>query len=290
MSQQSYSIQELTGQGGLGKSSLARWVFSQTSPEQCECFLLTLDAPVLKPGWLTKGIAEYLSGPAKKDETDRRHTARGLDQLKEEGRGMLVIVDSAEHLQHPECFSDLLFVHNLAFLSGTHFSALLAGRDPLGAVARAPGAIENKISMHWHLPPLRRRDTEQYLKWYCHQSKVRKNPFSPPSIDSLHKYSQGIPAVLNALAENCLIEAALKKTRVVHPEIVENMYRMSGRGTPPPAPPGREPLGQQSPEVRRSSTPAGSRREPPKTPSWDNEQSQEPEGQAEIGFSLFEEP
>jgi len=291
LSQQPYTIQILTGQGGLGKSSLARWIYSQTPPSKTDCYLLTLHKPESEPGWLIRGVAEFLAGPGKDKECVRKHTARGLDQLREEKRSLLIIIDAAENLQKACCFSDILHIHNLAYLSGSHFSVLLAGREPPDAVTGVPELLRNKVTLHWSMPPLSRRDAGHYLKWYCYQSKMKKNPFSPQSVDALYKYSQGIPAVLNALAENCLIEAALKKTRLVHPDIVENMYQMSGRGIPPKATPSAQKPGGPPPappggKISTENKHPGNQEPLP----WDQEKSRDPDSPAEIGFSLFEEP
>lgn len=226
LSQQAYTIQTVTAPDGYGKSTLMRWLRHELSPQQTECYSLNLEKTASESGWLIPHLARYLCGESRADESSLGHLSRGLDQLKKEKRSLLLLLDSCENLSGPEACSEIPGLHNLSYLAGVPLSIVLAGSLEMMPALNEISFFNEKSSLHWTLSPLSRKETEMYIKWYYYQAQFKQNPFPEPSIDALHHHSSGIPSRLNNLAENCLIGAALRKRKLITPEMVEQSSRM----------------------------------------------------------------
>src|SRR5581483_10343582 len=64
--------------------------------------------------------------------------------------------------------------------------------------------------------------------------------FDPEAIAAIHRYSSGIPRVVNLICEHCLVSAFVDQQKVVTPPIVDAVARDFDLGDnhsiPPPAP------------------------------------------------------
>ena len=255
LAQQAYTIQMITAPDGYGKSTLIRWLQSELSPQTTECYSINIEKKETASGWLLPHLARFLSGDSKSGESPSRHLSRGLDQLKHEKRSLLVMVDSGDLLSGPNAFAEMTYLHNLGFLAGVPVNLVLAGNSTMVQSLSQIPFFSEKSSLHWTLSPLSRKESVLYLRWYFYQARINQNPFPPQSMDSLHLHSAGVPSRLNSLAENCLIAAALRKRKVMTPEMVEQAVRMIKNSDksnsydlknqtphPPPAPKMRPPM------------------------------------------------
>ena len=263
LAQQAYTVQLITGASGLGKSTLLRWLQQQIPPAPNECFPLSLARDEKEPGWLLKPLAAFIIGKGHADEGPGPRIARSLDQLRQEGRPLLVLIDSGEHLTSPESMSDLDFLHNTAQLAGCPVNIVLAGPESLARAMAASRVLEGRLSLHWQLSPLNQDDAAQYLAWYLQQGGLPKQTFTREASDELFRLSSGRPPVLNNIAENCLIEACYRNNRQITPEIALAAAEL----TPPlitagpdsgPQPPQKKPAAQKSTSDTHHQKQAGS--------------------------------
>lgn len=226
--QQPNTLQLITGKHGIGKTVLARWVYHYLNPMAHESFIYSMARPERESGWLLPRLNGYLIGQASFKDSVWRATAKGFEQLREEKRHLIIILDVADYIESTNALEDLLFLYNLSKLSGGGFSCLLIGNSKIWDLCNSVEAIKQKISFRWDVPALGRVEIEAYIQWYLKEAKLAENPFSDKAIDSLFHYSQGSPSNVNNLAESCLIEASLNSKRTVQPQMISNVVKMMG--------------------------------------------------------------
>ena len=226
--QQPHTLQLITGEHGRGKTVLARWVYHYLNPLAHESFIYSMAKPQQEAGWLLPRLNEYLIGQSSFKDSVWKGTAKGFEQLREEKRHLILILDVADYIVHENAFEDLLFLYNLSKMTGGGFTSLLIGSSKVWELCSSIPAIKQKISFRWDVPALGRVELEAYIQWYLKEAKMTTNPFNEKSMDSLFHYSQGTASNVNSLAESCLIESSLANKRVIQPQIIENAAKMMG--------------------------------------------------------------
>ena len=226
--QQPNTLQLITGEHGRGKTVLARWIYHKLNPMTHESFIYSMVKPEREAGWLLPRLNEYLIGNPSFKDNIWKGSAKGFEQLREEKRHLILIVDVADYIVHENAMEDILFLYNLSKMAGGGFTALLIGNSKLWELCASIAAIKQKISFRWEVPALGRVELEAYIRWYLKEAKMSENPFSDKSLESLFHYSQGTAANVNSLAESCLIESSLINKQIVQPDMVENVAKLMG--------------------------------------------------------------
>ncbi|MFK7825300.1 MAG: AAA family ATPase [Oligoflexales bacterium] len=226
--QQPHTLQLITGEHGRGKTVLARWVYHYLNPLSHESFIHSMAKPEKEAGWLLPRLNEYLIGQTSFKDSIWKGAAKGFEQLREENRKLILIIDVADHIIHENAMEDLLFLYNLSKMAGGGFTALLIGSTKTWELCASIAAIKQKISFRWEVPALGRVELEAYIQWYLKEAKMTDNPFTDKSLDRLFHYSQGTASNVNSLAESCLIESSLVNKQVVQPQVVENIAKLMG--------------------------------------------------------------
>ncbi|NRA44605.1 MAG: AAA family ATPase [Oligoflexales bacterium] len=277
--QQPHTLQLITGEHGRGKTVLARWVYHYLNPMAHESFIYSMARPEQEAGWLLPRLNEYLIGHASFKDSIWKATAKGFEQLREEKRHLILIIDVADYIINEKAMEDLLFLYNLNKMAGGGFTALLIGSSKIWELCKSIAAIKQKISFRWDVPALGRVELEAYIQWYLKEAKMTSNPFSDKSMDRLFQYSQGTASNVNSLAESCLIESSLADKRVVQPQMIENVAKLMGMELKKSEP------NLSSPEVPRPQN------QGLKTDLFDQPQAteEEQENRSSPTYSLFEE-
>jgi hypothetical protein len=103
--------------------------------------------------------------------------------------------------------------------------------------------LKQRIGLRCHLEPLSLEETSGYINRRLRQAGAgdRSNAIFPTSSSTvIHRYSNGIPRLINTICENALITAFAARSPEVTPEMVEEVAREFRLGMPKenPAPSG----------------------------------------------------
>jgi general secretion pathway protein A len=151
---------------------------------------------------------------------------RLLDTLKSEGKKLLLIIDEAQ------AFSVGLLeeVRLLSNHSGDRnvLSIFLIGQPELQEVLAEPRLLpmRQRIGVRYHLEPLSRDDTEQYIIYRLNKAGA-SNPaiFEGQAIDAIHIASKGTPRLINVICDNALILGYSLDARRIDRKMVEDAVR-----------------------------------------------------------------
>jgi general secretion pathway protein A len=83
--------------------------------------------------------------------------------------------------------------------------------------------MRQRITVRYHLPPLSRQEVTQYVRHRLHVSGGNGTPyFTRPALWRVHRYSQGIPRLVNSVCDKALLAGFVQQQKRIG-------YRMVGQ-------------------------------------------------------------
>jgi general secretion pathway protein A len=197
---------QLTGEVGAGKTTLCRALLEQLGPSFSTALILN---PVLDANQLVKAIAMELNLQVK--GLDRLETVaeinRFLLQQLEHGKDTVLIIDEAQNLT-PALLEQVRLLSNLETDERKLLQIVLMGQPELRDRLNEHGLrqLRQRITVRYHLNPLRRNEIGPYVHHRLHVSGANGAPyFTTPALWRIYSYSKGIPRVINAICDKCLL-------------------------------------------------------------------------------------
>ncbi|MBA6327132.1 AAA family ATPase [Colwellia sp. MB02u-6] len=212
----------LTGEVGTGKTTLSRHLMANLPENTQAAFILN---PTLSSQELLATLCDELNiryrktGATLKTLTDK--IQQKLLKNHSDDINTLLIIDEAQHLQ-PEVLEQLRLLTNLETNTKKLLQVILIGQPELQQLLqrRDLRQLAQRITARYHLLPLNRQEVEQYLKHRLSVAKCFRNIFDKSAVSAIHKICNGIPRLMNLLAERSLINAYNTNNAVVNRKIV----------------------------------------------------------------------
>jgi general secretion pathway protein A len=122
--------------------------------------------------------------------------------------------------------NELKLLSNLNGAGVNYLTIVLVGQPELRTMVAKQPAINQRISLRFHLNPLDLEETGNYLR---HRLRVAGHPtgdlFPPDSVERAWQVSKGVPRELNRIAKLALEFAWVKEFPVVSLDGVEAVIR-----------------------------------------------------------------
>jgi len=254
----------LTGEGGMGKTLLARRILDGLEEEIFESTLL-----VMLPGAAdAMGIFQRFARQLGADEP-ARDRAGVLSQIyerlaivREDGRHAVLIVDDAQ-VMTAQVFAELGGLLSLEYEDRRLMSMLFVGSLELDRQIQNDASLAPRVDVRVRIQPLDLPSATAYLMHRLRVARGRPELIPPATLEALYKASRGRPRLLNTLADNALFEAYLAGRHSIDPGDVERAAADLGVGIMKPVEPvARETAPMRAPSVA-SAAPAMRRPAPP---------------------------
>lgn len=226
----------LTGEVGTGKTTVSRCLLGQLPDHTDTAFILN---PSLTELELLATLCDelkisYGENPTLKQLTD--HLSRFLLANHEKGRNTVLIIDEAQHLR-AEVLEQLRLLTNLETDTKKLLQVILIGQPELQLLLKRQELrqLAQRITARYHLLPLNEDEIALYV---LHRLQVagRFEPlFTRKAIKVLHKYSGGIPRLINLLCERALMAGyAQSKVPIDHHMVRQAAAEVIGEEEPQP--------------------------------------------------------
>jgi general secretion pathway protein A len=197
---------QLTGEVGAGKTTLCRALLDQLGPTFSTALILN---PILDADQLVKAIAMELNLPVK--GLDRLETVAEINhfllQQLEHGKDTVLIIDEAQDLT-PALLEQVRLLSNLETDERKLLQIVLMGQPELRDRLQEHGLrqLRQRITVRYHLNALRRDEIGPYVHHRLHVSGANGAPyFTTPALWRIFNYSKGIPRMVNAICDKCLL-------------------------------------------------------------------------------------
>lgn len=204
---------QITGEVGAGKTTICRAMLEQLGDKFATALILN---PVLDSNGLMKAVAMEFGLEVKgKDRLETLSTINEfLFKLVEEDRDAVLIIDEAQDLTD-ELLEQVRLLSNLETDDRKLLQIVLMGqpelRDRLNA--HRLRQLRQRITVRYHLNPLTRGELMSYIQHRIHVSGGNGAPyFTTGAIWRIQRYSKGIPRLVNAVCDKCLLAGYVQQT------------------------------------------------------------------------------
>ncbi|RMG31720.1 MAG: hypothetical protein D6721_00515 [Gammaproteobacteria bacterium] len=213
---------QLTGEVGTGKTTLCRALLEQL-PDEVDVVLVF--NPRVDAFELVKGICDEL-GVAYPPGTHRLKVL--VDALNAHliaaharGRRTVLIIDEAQNLDR-DVLEQVRLLTNLETAEEKLLQILLIGQPELKTLLARDDLrqLEQRITARYHLDPLGPEETRAYVRHRLRVCQGDVDLFTPRALDLVHRYSGGIPRLINVLCDRALLGAYVEDKRRVDAAIV----------------------------------------------------------------------
>ena len=236
----------LTGEVGTGKTLLLRCLLQLLKQSDDVKYAYVFNgrlSPLEFLQYITGDLGLPAAGKNKSElllQLASYVVARGEKKLT-----TVLVVDEAHHLS-TDILEEIRLLTNLETADGKLLQILLVGQPELDAKLDSVELrqLKQRIALRSHLASLDLTETKGYIE---RRLQLAGSPhaaqiFPPETVAAVHRYSQGIPRLINTICENALIAAYARQAASVAPEIIETIAKDFR-------------LGMQTPAVQRKKAP-----------------------------------
>lgn len=211
----------VTGDIGTGKTMLCQAVLKQI---EGETDVALLDYTLLAPDEFHKAVCESfdLSPDGSKFEL-RQRLGQYAEEQKTRGSDVVLIVDEAQNLSQ-EVLEELRTLSNLATPTHKLLQIILLGQPEFRSRINAPGmeALDQRITLKFHLGPLSLEDTRAYIGHRLEKAGAEDDSiFEDEAAEAVHDATGGVPRLVNVLCDQALLMAYSNDETTVTAETVK---------------------------------------------------------------------
>jgi general secretion pathway protein A len=217
---------QLTGEVGAGKTTLCRAALEQLAPHYTTALVLN---PMMSAAELMRAIGLEYGLPV--TGLDRQTTLAVINQFLIQqvarGKDTVLIIDEAQDLTD-ELLEQVRLLSNLETDNRKLLQIVLLGqtelRDRLNH--HKLRQLRQRITVRYHLPPLAPHEMAQYITHRLHLCGGNGQPyFTKPALWRVHRYSGGIPRLINALCDKALLAGFVHQTGKINYQLVGRAIR-----------------------------------------------------------------
>ncbi len=222
---------QLTGEVGAGKTTLCRAVLDQLGKNCSTALILN---PVLDTQHLMKAIAMEFALDVK--GMDRLETMAAINRFllaqAAHGRECILIIDEAQDLTN-ELLEQVRLLSNLETDDRKLLQIVLLGQPELRDRLNDPSLrqLRQRITVRYHLHPLKRFELSQYVQHRLQVSGAKGVPnFTAGALWRIFCYTKGIPRLVNAVCDKCLLAGYVHQTdRINYPMVGRAILELEGK-------------------------------------------------------------
>lgn len=223
----------LVGGVGTGKTTLARRMLHNLPYEKYESSLLVMIHSAITPEWLMSRICTQL-GVKNPDISPLKMLKQLYERLldiEEEGRKAVVLIDEAQMLQTRELMEEFRGLLNLEIPDKKLLNIIFFGLPELDNVMKLDAPLAQRVAFKYTLTPFSTEETLEYINYRLQVVQCLETPFMDEALTLIHKFSDGVPRLINTICDNALFEAYLRHATKVTAAIVNNVAEDLGLAT-----------------------------------------------------------
>jgi type II secretory pathway predicted ATPase ExeA len=214
----------LTGEVGTGKTTLLRRALSSFSTRRVStAFVFNPRLDVLD--FLEFVLTDFGLVPTTRTKSGMLlQLNRWLIERYRMEETCVVVVDEAQNLSW-DLLEEIRLLTNLETSSEKLLQIILSGQPELEEKLRHPSVrqLRQRVSLWCRTQSLTEPQTHAYVAERLRIAGATWQIFPPDTLDLIHRYSRGIPRIINLMCEHALINAYVDQVRQVTAPIIENV-------------------------------------------------------------------
>lgn len=213
----------LTGEVGTGKTTLLECLRDYLYEQAVE-FAFIFNSRITSGEFLELLAYDF---DLRCERTSKTEVLMALSQMllsqAEKGSTAVLIVDEAHNLEW-EVLEEIRLLGNLENRRGKLLQIILAGQPELDRKLDSPNLrnLKQRIVLRTNLIPFSESDTAAYITSRLEKAGMPLQTVFPPElILEIHRRTQGIPRVINAVCDNLLLTAFADATKMADAEMLD---------------------------------------------------------------------
>ncbi len=221
---------------GDGKTSILRKLTEDLASEYPgKIKIAFIDHPTLTVNQMVAEIARQLGvAKVRKEKIDNLNELRvKLEALHQAGIKTLVIVDEGQMLVHrPDILQELRILLNFCVGDTFLLSFVLSGQKPLEGALKQMPEFWQRLPVRFFLRNLDLHDTGQLVRFRVRQAgQLDREVFTTTAIEGIHRFSQGCPRVICAVADLALLVGfSMRSQKIDFREVTQATQDMTKSG------------------------------------------------------------
>ena len=234
-----YGLQEnngflkIVGEVGTGKTMICRSFLRELRTDFNIAYIFN---PAIDELELLQTINSELGLTGKSKSKKKLIDVLNAFLLEERAKGhrVVVIIDEAQDLA-PEVMEQLRLLSNLETDTEKLIQIVLIGQPELDNVLAKESLrqLRQRITIQWELLPLNLEETRGYIKHRLNVALGKgKVSFSNSAVETVFRYSHGIPRMINVICDRTLLIAFTESTKKINTQIVKTAVQDIGSLAP----------------------------------------------------------
>lgn len=226
----------ITGAIGTGKTTLVHSALQLFSDRKMPVQSALLFNPMLTRDEFLELMLEEFEIKCNSTSKVRRLAAlhEMLLETQRAGGTAVLFIDEA-HLLSPELLEEIRLLGNADTHQEKLLQIVLSGQPELLTVMNRPSlsALKQRVAARAHLRPLTKEEASVYIGERLLAAGLQgTSPFTPASVEAVHRHSGGVPRLINLVCEGCL-SLGFKTGRVtIQPGMVDEVAVSLGLASP----------------------------------------------------------
>ena len=215
----------LVGDVGTGKTTLARRMLDELNEDQFESALLVVIHASISSHWLLRKIAIQLGieGPSDEKASLLSQLYDRLVEIKDSGKKAVVLIDEAQMRHHKETMEEFRGMLNIEVEGKKLITFVFFGLSSLDDTLALDKPLQQRVAVRYQLRPFSEKATQAYMKCRLEVAGAQKQLFSDGAIAAIHKYSEGLPRLINTICDNALLEGFLVKKETIDEKMIQEV-------------------------------------------------------------------
>ena len=234
-----YGLQEnngflkIVGEVGTGKTMICRSFLRELRTDFNIAYIFN---PAINELELLQTINSELGLTGKSKSKKKLIDVLNVFLLEERAKGhrVVVIIDEAQDLA-PDVMEQLRLLSNLETDTEKLIQIVLIGQPELDNVLAKESLrqLRQRITIQWELLPLNLEETCGYIQHRLNVALGKgKVSFSNSAVETIFRYSRGIPRMINVICDRTLLIAFTESTKKINPQIVKTAVQDIGSLAP----------------------------------------------------------
>jgi type II secretory pathway predicted ATPase ExeA len=146
-------------------------------------------------------------------------------------RRTVLIVDEAQNMS-AETLEELRMLSNINADKDQALQVILVGQNELRDTLRRPDLVQfaQRISVDYHLQPLSEDETAHYIRHRLEVAGGRPDIFTDLACHAVHRYSNGVPRLINLLCDTALIYGYAEQKQHIDAKLVTQVAQEKQKG------------------------------------------------------------
>ena len=217
----------VTGEVGTGKTTTLRFMLQSLDRSVSAAYIFN---PILSTAEFFDLLAGEFGLPAQESKSSMlRALGNMLINRHSQGLRTVLIVDEA-HLLPPHLLEEIRLLSNFETNREKLLQIILCGQPELHELLAKPELrqLKQRVSLKCSIKSLTSHETGEYIRWRLRIAGCNdEGLFDQEAIESVHRFSGGIPRIINNICDNALLtgfsEDSPRITKAIINSVVEDL-------------------------------------------------------------------